>query len=55
MVRCPICNRIYRYSWVDKTTNLMDLDRDIETLPEFFKSEWEIHCPSYNNHILLMC
>ena len=54
MVRCPVCRRIYRYSWVDKTTNLIQLDQDVETLPEFFKSEWTFDCPSYNVHAVLL-
>ncbi len=50
MVRCPECDKVYRYSRVLKDSFPEDIVPGIHENPVFFKTEWTINCPDYSIH-----
>ena len=50
MVKCPECNKVYRYSRLQKDTCQGDIVLGVRENMIFFKTEWTINCPDYSIH-----
>lgn len=50
MVRCPKCDKIYRYSRLQQDTHPAEIVPGIQENPKFFLTEWIVNCPHYSIH-----